>query len=487
MGCKCSIIKNTLQSIFYLRASPKRLKMDNFLLNHGADDHGNALCVAEIYGDKVCYNNQAGWLIYNGKYWEKGKDYILDGYIVTVMKKRRTEGVKFDNEKIIAAAKPNDSKIRAVNNRLKNILYVDLSEFDNEPDKLNCKNGVINLKTGEMTIHTPSQKFTYCIPYKYNQNSNENLFIDWLFETITPKEKIQNDEDLTNYIELLNWLQVAFGYSITGRTNEQCLFYLQGETRAGKGLLLQFLSNLMGKPLAESVDFDTFTAKRSADNQNFDLAMLKASRLLTSSESDRANMLNAKRIKNITGNDPIHCAEKNKQFFTYTPQYKIWLASNFDIMADADDDALWGRLRVINFPNSHLGEENFKLGDWLQSAEVAEGALKWFCDGAIKWYASLNQHGLGVPKLVNEQVVKHRKDNDSMSDFFEEFNVTLIDSYITPVGEFRNIYINWCKENGYHAYGNRRFVQSMKRRGITQKSVRIGSKIKRCWNIEYTI
>ena len=44
---------------------------------------------------------------------------------------------------------------------------------------------------------------------------------------------------------MLNYLQMAVGYSITGHTVEEKLFYLYGPTRSGKGTFMETLLALM--------------------------------------------------------------------------------------------------------------------------------------------------------------------------------------------------------------------------------------------------
>jgi hypothetical protein len=68
-------------------------------------------------------------------------------------------------------------------------------------------------------------------------------------------------------------------------------------------------------------------------------------------------------------------AFKHKDFFEYKPQFKILLTSNHQIKGDVNDDAFWGRLRIIEFPHSFLGREDKTLKARMQSPNPASSLI----------------------------------------------------------------------------------------------------------------
>ncbi len=456
---------------------------ESYLLWETIDDEGNAQCLLQRYPNRFVYVEALGWMVWTGKYWRTNNaEAELDRAIVETLKARRKAAVDADKETIVKSSKarPNSANIRSCKYNLQSLVNANVNSFDTDPDLLNCKNGVVNLRTGDLIPHDPAQRFTYCVRVNYDPLADSTEWVRWLESAITPEGASHNQD----HIDLVNWLQRAVGYSLTGHTLEQCLFYLQGPTRAGKGILLQTLLRLVGKPLGKNVDFDTFVSRRKADNQNFDLAPLRPSRLVTASESERGNMLNAKRIKAITGNDDIYCAHKGKDFFSYTPLFKIWLASNFDVMGDADDDALWGRLRVIHFPNSYLGREDFNLAARLQSEKGLEGVLSWAVAGAKLWYAGIEKNrGLGRPKLVEQETDRHKGENDTVGQWLEDSARLKPNDpdVFTPIAEVRNSYVNWCQENDRRSLGGRKFNHALERRGCHRDPKWIHGSNKKVW------
>lgn len=425
------------------------------LLQEGADDEGNAQCVYALYGDRFAFCDAYGWLYYTGKFWDRqDAEARLERAIVETLKQRRTAAVMAERENIVKAAKPSAYRVRAAKFLFRSLVTIRVSEFDSSPDLLNCQNGVLDLRTGKLEPHEPAQRFTYCIPVEYDPKADWSEWERFL---------LQVTDHSTDVVE---WMQQAVGYSLTGHTREEILFYIHGPTRSGKGTFTETILALLGRPLSAEADFNTFTARRDSDSQNFDLAPLKPARFITASESNKYQSLNAGKVKLLTGGNEIRCAFKHKDHFQYRPQYKIWLTSNFPVNADVDDDAVWIRLRVIEFPNSWAGREDKTLKQRMKSKRNLRGVLAWAVEGARKWYAS--EHGLETPEDVTLSTQRTRDELDYVKMFIDECcesdpgNMELFVSNSSLYAAYEQ----WCDENGITPKKKRSLTMSLKKRGF---------------------
>ena len=84
----------------------------------------------------------------------------------------------------------------------KGYLWVKTEEFDAHPDLLNVNNGVVDLRDGTLRPHDPALRFTKLCPTDYIPGATH---ADWTKAL----------QALPN-IEVVDWLQVRFGQSITG-------------------------------------------------------------------------------------------------------------------------------------------------------------------------------------------------------------------------------------------------------------------------------
>jgi len=449
---------------------PQKKKVtEEELCNFTADDAGNGDAMEAIYGLDFLYCPSRGWYGYTGTHWELDPDGArVKKCAVNVLRKRRHAAVNLRDESIVKCTKGEEGRVNGCVSRFRTLVNVSIEEFDKNPDIINCKNGVVNLQTGDIEPHSRTQRFTYCIPVNYNPEAVCEEWIEYLSGVVGGGQ------------EIIDYLQLAIGYSMTGHTREEILFYLFGPTRSGKGTISEIFMSLLPSPLSTGVDFNSFTARREGDVSNFDLAPLKVSRLIFASESLRGQSLNPAKIKQLTGGDRIRACFKHKDHFEYRPQFKVWMLSNWPVNGDPEDDALWGRVRVIEFPNSFLGKEDKTKKARLREEDALEGILAWAIEGSKTWYG-LGSDGLSTPESIHETTKKHRADLDFVQQWLDEC-CEENEEYFTPHEEMTKSYLKWCKENNVqHAKDPKWFSQSLRTKGFeTGVQRKIDGKNRKC-------
>ena len=442
-------------------------------LTAGLNDDGNANCVVAREKNSIVYTDAMGWLHYQNGHWETElAEQSAIKSIIKTLRARRSAGVEVDDEVVIRIARPSASNVMNAKRLLQPKVSVPLSSFDTSLDELNCANGVLNLKTGELTKHSYKNKFTYVLPVAYDEDAKSSFWVDWLTEASG------------NIPGIMDFLQLALGYSITGHTMEECLFYIYGPARAGKGIFTETLIQLLGgRPLATEMDISLFMTKAfETSSTNFSLAGLKTARFVAASESRENEWLNAKSIKRWTGKNYITCAHKYGRDFTYQPQFKLWLTSNYPPQLNAEDQAAWARMRILEFPHSYLGSEDKSLKYKMVSEESLRGVLAWIVQGAMKWYA-LGPGGLVTPKIIEEKTKQAQADVDWVSAWIEEeVQITGSSDDKVPADIYYPEYKDWCDSNGVSPKSVRSLNRALRELGYeVGKVTLIRGASKRCW------
>ncbi len=432
---------------------------DNYLLQSAVDHEGHAQVVLKMFPNRMAHNDAFGWLWFTGSHWQRdGAEAHITRAIVQALKARAHAAIdaQYNTKEVLPKCSCDSGRIEGILKQLKALTVTPAEVFDTNPHTLNCRNGALDLENLTLTAHKPEDYFTYCLGADYIHEATES-----------PEYK-----DLLGILETFSpdtaFLQLAGGYSLTGDTSEEVLFYLQGPARAGKGSFTEALLTLLPYPLATEAGFETFANDREGSSQNFDLAPLRPCRAVFASESERKHELNAARVKRLTGGNFITCAFKYQDQFTFRPQFKIWLSSNFPPHLDPDDDAAWGRVKVMHFPNSHLGAEDLSIKRKLKSAAYQAALLRWLADGAAMWHAA------GLPKgkdnaegqRIAEQTQAERDAQDFVLQFLEErITQTGKETDKLTTGDLYGAYESWCKGNGVSPKYINEFTKSLKQKG----------------------
>ncbi len=422
----------------------------------GKHDLGNAQFALDRHAGKYAYSDALGWLYYTGTHWASdAAEAKVHGAMVDALKARCTLALQQNDLDLLKAATPTAKHTRDGLYHFRHMVPISTSNFDSEKHLLNCKNGVVDLRTGQLVTHSPSDRFTYCVPtdYKPGERSElwDNLLLDWF----------QGDH------EVMLYLQRAFGYTLTGESREECLFYLHGPGRSGKGTLINSVGGLLGAPLAQGVSFSAFTS--SGDTQNFRLAPLRAARMVTASESRRGERLNESIVKQLTGRDAIQAAHKYGQPFTFTPMFKLWFMSNEPPKGDVDDDAFWYRVRLFTLTKSHMGGEDNGIKDRLTERANREGILSWLIFGAMRWYA----RGLGTVAAINANTANARAEQDHVLQWLAERCIAH-ESAETDTTALYGSYSDWCADAGIT-------LGKLSKMGLTQKLAKKGYPFRRTY------
>ena len=99
-------------------------------------------------------------------------------------------------------------------------------DYNTDNYLLNCFNGIVNLKTGELIPHDK----------KYMTSKNTHIECDLVNEPKRWKQFLL--EIFDNSQDMVDFIQVALGYTLTGDTKEQVMFQCYGEGANGKSVFL---------------------------------------------------------------------------------------------------------------------------------------------------------------------------------------------------------------------------------------------------------
>jgi putative DNA primase/helicase len=193
-------------------------------------------------------------------------------------------------------------------------LNVRSEDLDPDPYLLNVRNGIINVLTGEFTAHRQEEMITKMANVEYDPAADYPLWKQFVREIMNYKP------------DLVNFLQTAAGWALTGNIEEQTMFILYGSGANGKTTFLNTILHLLGD-YSISAPTESFMKKNGDQNTN-DIARLRGTRFVTTTEAEQGRRLSEPLIKKITGNDQMTARFLYGEYFSFTPTFKIFMATN---------------------------------------------------------------------------------------------------------------------------------------------------------------
>jgi putative DNA primase/helicase len=321
--------------------------------------------------------------------------------------------------------------------------------LDNTPWLLNCENGTIDLKTGDLREHRREDLLTKIIPVEYDPSAKSPMWFAFLLRIMQGNEKV------------IRFLQKAAGYSLTGSVREQCFFLCYGTGANGKTVFLRTLLNVIGD-YGKPVDPDLLLA-RAGETHPTKYANLVGVRLAVALETEEGKRMNEVITKWLTGGDKLSARFMRQDFFEFEPIHKIWIATNHKPIIRGTDIAIWRRVRLIPF-NVTIPEEE-------QDQELIEklrtelpGILNWLVGGCLAW-----QHEkLESPKEVKEATESYRDEMNTLGMFLTEMCV-IKPGLKVKASDLHREYESWCSENGEDPISKRSLGIRLSESGFTRR------------------
>jgi len=404
-----------------------------------------------------CHSNRK-WLRFTGLRWEwcqKGEEYGAAKEVAQMLIEKAAELFKIDPNSASAKAWQTLARSTRNNSRISAMLELaasepgmsiaDISELDSQPMLLGTQNGVFDLKAMSFLSPDPKLLISRQVNARYNNAATCPVWLNFLYETFL------GDQDLIDYI------QKAFGYSLTGIVSEEVLHFCFGHGKNGKSVMANVIVKIMGD-YVQTANFDLLALKESSATN--DIARLAGARLVMANETRENERLDDQKLKMLVSTEKLTARFMYGEFFEFWPQFKIWLRGNYKPIVTDSSEGAWRRLRLIPFEHQVQAEKtDLQLEEKLLAEK--DGILAWMIDGCHKW----QQTGLNPPNRIVDASNVYRDESDLLGEFLQDY------CHRGPGLEEKQkvvfcAYRSWCGENGTRCPSQSSFTRKLGSRGI---------------------
>jgi putative DNA primase/helicase len=351
------------------------------------------------------------------------------------------------------------NKLREVLRRVRNSLLCNPVTFDPDPYLLGCKNGVVDLRTGEFRDYLPSDYITDQIAVTYNKSARCVRFLQFLEEVLpNPVDRLM----------LIDWLTA---HAI--REMLPYVMFLLGLGRNGKGIYERLLKKFFKDESFSEMQLEELSVK----NNRFAGAALKGMRGQIVSEAGEEQRKGTKKViptsflKFSTGDGTIDSDQKREKRVRFKPFQKATIDCN-DMPMIADRSKGWEeRFCKADMPFSYVDnpdptnplerQKDPDLFDKLTTDEALSGILNLIISRApaiIKTKTITKRSGA-------EMFAEYQRQSSSVLTFLEMFcdykpvSDSKKDIYLDMIFEK---YEQWCDITVADKVDDKRFGKAVK-------------------------
>lgn len=407
---------------------------------------------------RIRFWHDAGqWMDYDGKQWRTkapGGPYKFIKQMLLPMlddvnkmpKGAEREGIK--KALLARESTPGQNNLVKAAEKLV-VACVETPDLDRDEMLFNCKNGTINLKTGELQPHNPKDFITKISNVMYDPSAKCPLFDKFIYRIM--------DGDK----ELIEYMQRFLGYCLTGSVVEHIMQIRFGVGQNGKSVLSNIEGELLGD-YAKAAGGYLLLKQPNGGNDNTtqtELAKLRGTRLARISEIDEGARLAEAQLKNITGGDTISCRAVYSLPIEYDPTFKITLLCNHTPNVQGTDFAIWRRIHKVPFLVTIPEEEKDpKLFSKLRNE--LPGILNWAIAGCLEW----QKNGLKPPKAVLDATAEYKTNEDMFASWLNDC-CNLGAQYSTKASSLLESFVKYSSWKGM---SHKKFGSMMKEHGFTK-------------------
>lgn len=423
----------------------------------------DTVCSEELEG-RYRWAKGLGWMQWTGRVWSETSDvtvteairqWALEQFNRTLEDQRRDASrdmrTQIDGWRSVLSA----SKLGNLLRLSRGVLECAATDFDADPDLLNCPNGIVDLRTGVLMPHDPDALLTKTAGADFVHGARHP---DW-------------DKALTALPpDVVDWFQLRLGQAATGyMTPDDLIVICQGGGANGKSTIADAVSIVLGRRQGYHVLVsDRVMMGAASDNHPTELMDFLGARYAVLEETPEARRLDTNRVKKLAGTAEITGRRIRQDSVTFEATHSLFINSNYKPLVEETDHGTWRRLALLRWPYTFRkpGEsvqgENDRIGDPTlrerikQSPQALEAALAWVAEGARRWYA-MGRIMPPLPERVEADTLEWRKESDPVLGFIGEHLEADLSACVQGT-ELRTVFNEWVTKKGGREWGDKTFL-----------------------------
>ncbi len=424
-------------------AKPPATDVHHGLMPKSLSDRGNARLFVQIYREQFRHVEGLGWFAWDGYRWKRGGGekaaLWAAGEMAEDLADTDPTGVYSERELRTHKRRTlSTTGMKALLTQAKASpdLSVDPDTLDGDPYALCTPAGIVDLHTGALRKPDPSRDFhsraTSVAPQPVEAPRWQRFLVDTFGGDAEGRE-------------MIDFLHLLLGYSITGDVGAQVLPFLHGQGKNGKSVLLDTMIQILGD-YADAAPPGFLMDRGAFSEHSTELTELHGRRLVVCSELKPNDKFDEARVRLLTGGDKIKARRMRQDYFSFTPTHHLWLLGNHRPEVSTGGFAFWRRIRLLPFERVVSDARKIDNLAFELVRDEGPGILHWLIEGARRYLATRDP--LEGPDRVRIATTAYATTEDHIGRFLSECCTRSADAECSDMrveqGLLYTQYSAWC-------------------------------------------
>jgi len=341
------------------------------------------------------------------------------------------------------------------------------------PEEICVENGILNIKTRELSDFTPEKIFFNKIPVEYNPNAECDAIEKFLLDVL------KDESDLPIMYEI-------FGYLLLREYKFEKAFMFLGSGRNGKGKTIELMKRFLGPDNCTNIPI------QQLETDKFAVGVLHNKMANLSADINSKALKNTGVFKSLTGRDLISAERKFLPRIHFVNYAKMIFCANTLPRTYDFTPAFFKRWILLEFPYTFVSEKEHSIAedktylkikdaeiiDKIATREEMSGLLNKALDGLD---SLLENNDFSYSKTSKEVEIMWIRKSDSFAAFVMDRIEKDRNSWITKE-DLREEYYQYCKENDVDDVSDKSIKATLSSMGVTDSRMLIGDAQTYCWN-----
>jgi putative DNA primase/helicase len=328
--------------------------------------------------------------------------------------------------------------------------------FDTHPHLLNCTNGTVDLRTGDLREDRAADFLTKRAPTRFVRGAPRPGYLAFLGKVFHNRPRVAS------------YLREFSGYVATGETCDHSLHIAHGDGANGKSVLLNLWTHVLGEGEYAHTAAAELLVNDGRDRHPTEKVGLRGAHLVVCSETGEDGKLDEPKVKKLTSSDPIDARGMHQDYFQFLPTHTLYGGTNHRPRLKGTDHGVRRRLRLVPFA-VRFWKEADRAADPTAEAETrpggrydpefradpgleqrlkeseAEGVLADMVEHALRFYAA--DKALVPPPEVTGATLDYIRSEDLIGQFFDQ-RVRPDENGAVKAGDFHSAFKAWATAEG---------------------------------------